>query len=58
MLLKNDEENAISGAISIDGTWQKRGFSSRYAVVVAILVETDEEVDYEVMSKHCFECQK
>ena len=55
---ENDEDNAISVAISIDGSWQKRGFSSRYGVVTAILIDTGEVIDYEIMSKHCFECQK
>ena len=53
-----DPDGAIPVAISIDGTWHKRGFSSKYGVVVAILVETGEVIDFEVISKHCFECKK
>ena len=44
--------------LSVDGTWHKRGFSSKYGVVVALLVETGEVIDFEVISKHCFECKK
>ena len=29
-----------------------------WGVVVAILIETGEVIDYEVLSKHCFECKK
>ena len=55
---KQDEDGAISVAVSLDGTWQRRGYSSRYGVVVAILVDTGEVVDFEVLSMHCHECSK
>ena len=55
---ENYEDNAIAVAISIDGSWQNGAFSSRYGVVTAILVDTGEVIDYEIMSKQCFECQK
>ena len=55
---KIDPDGAIPVAVSIDGTWHKRGYSSKYGVVVAILVDTGEVIDYEVLSKHCFECTK
>lgn len=55
---KQDGDNALPVAISIDGTWHRRGYSSKYGVVVAILVDTGEVVDVEVLSKHCFECKK
>ena len=54
----SDPDGSIPVAVSIDGTWHKRGYSSKYGVVVAILVETVEVIDYEVLSKHCFECKK
>ena len=52
-----DPDGAIPVAISVDGTWHKRGFSSKYGVMVASLVETGEVIDFEVISKHCFECK-
>ena len=55
---KQDKDGAISVAVSLDGTWQKRGYSSKYGVVVAILVETGEVVDFEVLSMHCHQCRK
>lgn len=55
---KRDADGAIPVAVSIDGTWQKRGFTSKYGVVIAILVDTGEVVDFEVLSLHCHECRK
>ena len=55
---KRDVDGAIPVAVSIDGTWQKRGFTSKYGVVIAILVDTGEVVDFEVLSLHCHECRK
>ena len=55
---KTDIDGAIPVAVSIDGTWQKRGFTSKYGIVTAILVDTGEVVDFEVLSLHCYECRK
>eukprot|EP00795_Rhopilema_esculentum_P011802 gene11802-2183_t len=46
-LASEDEDGAVPAAITIDGTWHKRGFSSKYGVVVALSVETAEVLDYE-----------
>ena len=55
---KEDVDGAISVAVSVDGTWQKRGYSSKFGVVLAILVDTGEVVDFEVLSLHCHGCKK
>ncbi len=55
---KEDDHGAISVAVSLDGTWQKRGYSSKFGIVVVVLVDTGEVVDYEVLSMHCHECKK
>ena len=55
---KEDKEGAVPVAVSVDGTWHKRGFSSKYGVVVAILVDTGEVIDFDVLSKHCYQCKK
>ena len=55
---KRDFDGAIPVAVSIDCTWQKRGFTSKYGVVIAILVDTGEVVNLEVLSLHCHECRK
>ena len=55
---KRDMDGAIPVAVSMDCTWQKRGFTSKYGIVIAILVDTGEVVDFEVLSLHCHECRK
>ena len=47
-------DDTIFVAVSVDGTWQKRGYSFKYGVVVVILMV----VDFEVLSMHCHECRK
>ena len=53
----NATTDIFSVAISIDGTWQKRGYSSLLGVVFVISIETGEVLDFEVCSKVCFECR-
>lgn len=50
--LSNSTDIAISG----DGTWQKRGFSSKNGVVTAIGKNSGKSVDVEVMTTVCFGC--
>ena len=52
---ENDDEvhNTI---ISTDGTWQKRGFSSRNGVVSIISSTTGKCLDYRVKTKTCKAC--
>ena len=44
-------------AVTVDGTWQKRGHSSRIGVVFVIAVRTGEVLDYSLKSLSCHECQ-
>ena len=44
-------------AVTVDGTWQKRGHSSKIGVVFIISVLTGEILDYEVKSLICHECR-
>ena len=44
-------------AVSVDGTWQKRGHSSKIGVVFVISIRTGEILDYEVKSLACHECK-
>lgn len=46
---ENDVEIA-KVAVTVDGTWQKRGHSSKIGVVFVISVDTGEILDYEVKS--------
>ena len=41
---------------SVDGTWQKRGHSSKIGVVSVLSIRTGEVLDYEVLSHFCQEC--
>jgi hypothetical protein len=43
-------------AVSFDGTWAKRGFTSLTGVVFVISVDTGEVLDYHVLSKACQKC--
>ena len=40
-------------SVSVDGTWQKRGFSFLNGVVAAISIDTGNVVDWEVMARYC-----
>ena len=42
--------------MSVDGTWQKRGFASLNGVVVAISTSNFKVLDVETMSRHCKAC--
>ena len=44
-------------SVSVDGTWQKRGFSSLNVVVAAISIDTGKVVDCEVMARYCKACK-
>ena len=43
-------------AVTVDGTWQKRGHSSKIGVVFVLSVQTGEVLDFEVKSLYCHEC--
>ncbi|GFU52661.1 uncharacterized protein TNCV_3893201 [Trichonephila clavipes] len=40
-------------AVDVDGSWQKRGFSSKNGLVTVTSVDTGKVIDVEVFSKHC-----
>ena len=40
-------------AVSVDGTWQKRGHFSKTGVVFVISIRTGEVLDYELKTLHC-----
>jgi len=43
-------------AVSVDGTWQKRGHTSRIGVVFIISIETGEVLDFVIKSLICHVC--
>ena len=53
----NEEGVPIANiAVSVDGTWQKRGHTSKIGVVFVLSVLTGEVLDYEVLSHVCHAC--
>ena len=42
--------------VSVDGTWQKRGFASLNGIITVISKENGKCIDIEVKSKHCNSC--
>ncbi|CAH3152730.1 unnamed protein product [Pocillopora meandrina] len=49
-------DDVVDAAVSFDGTWAKRGFTSLTGVVFVISVDTGEVLDYHVLSKECRKC--
>ena len=60
MVVAANEVKAKEGTsdigVSVDGTWQKRGFASLNGVVVAISTSNSKVLDVETMSRHCKSC--
>ena len=50
-------DQVIDLGVSVDGTWMKRGYLSKYGVTAAIACKTGEVLDYEIMSKLCSNCK-
>lgn len=40
-------------SVAVDGTWQKRGYTSQNGVITATSVDTGKVIDVEILSKHC-----
>ena len=55
--VNEDGEKIAKVAVTVDGTWQGRGHSSKIGVVFVISVRTSEVLDYEVLSLVCHGCQ-
>ncbi len=52
------DNDAGECGISIDGTWQKRGYSSHNGVVTATFSRPQKCLDVEVLSDKCQQCLK
>lgn len=50
------DDSVIDLAVSFDGSWHKRGFTSNYGVGSVIHIETGLVIDYCVLSKFCRNC--
>ena len=59
LLNKPKDENGndfVDCAVSCDGSWQRRGFSSLNGYITAISMDTGKIVDAEIMSRYCKGC--
>ncbi|XP_065641660.1 uncharacterized protein LOC136073639 [Hydra vulgaris] len=54
--LDSQADILCDAGVSVDGTWQRRGFSSNNGIVAAISIDTGRVLDIEVMSKYCQAC--
>ena len=51
-------DDAIDIAVSFDGTWSKRGFTTNFGVGLVISVDSGQVLDYDFASKICVQCSK
>lgn len=50
--------NDIACGVSVDGTWQRRGYSSLNGCVTAISIDTGKILDMEILSQYCYTCER
>ena len=55
--ISDDGHKLTKVAVTIDGTWQKRGYSSKNGILFLISARTGEVLDFEVLSLVCHQCQ-
>ncbi|XP_070539717.1 uncharacterized protein [Ptychodera flava] len=53
-----DDGRTVDVAVSVDGSWVSRSFSSLYGFVSVISIDTGKVLDRHVSSSYCRECQK
>ncbi|GFX38417.1 uncharacterized protein TNCV_2343921 [Trichonephila clavipes] len=58
LVLHPTKNKIVECGISVDGTWQRRGYSSMNRCVAALSVDTGKVVDIEIMSSYCPTCRK
>ena len=51
------ENEVVDTRVSVDGTWQKRGYSSLNGVVTIIASENGKCVDTQILAKECKSCE-
>lgn len=52
------DSDVINIGVSYDGTWMKRGHTSKYGLGLVIDILTGLVLDFEIMSKYCSICEK
>ncbi|GFV84786.1 uncharacterized protein TNCV_4297681 [Trichonephila clavipes] len=58
IVLHPTKNKIVECGFSVDGTWQRRGYSSMNGCVAALSVDTGKVVDIEIMSSYCPTCRK
>ncbi|GFW05623.1 uncharacterized protein TNCV_4003251 [Trichonephila clavipes] len=58
LVLHPTNNKIVECGISVDGTWQRRGYSSMNGCVAALSVDTGKVVEIEIMSSYCPTCRK
>ena len=56
--LKGPNNDTNDAAVSIDGTWQRKGFTSTLGVVTAISVDNGKVLDCVILSRSCKGCTR
>ena len=51
-----NEDTVIETAVSCDGSWQKRGYSSLNGVIMVISMDNGKILDIEPMARTCKSC--
>jgi len=51
-----EDDGIYNIAVSGDGTWRRRGYTSAYGVITALSTLTGKVLDMEIMLKECREC--
>ena len=54
---KSEENNVTDTGISVDGTWQRRGYSSFNGVVTALSMDNGKVFDTEPLTRLCEGCK-
>ena len=57
-MITEDNEKFANVAVTVDGTWMKRGYQSKLGVVFVQSVRTGEVLDYVVKSLYCHKCTR
>ena len=50
--LRNETSQNIGIGVTVDGTWQRRGYTSLNGVVIAMSVDSEKLLDVETMSRY------
>ena len=56
--LRHGDDSISDIGVSVDGTWQRRGFVSLNGTVAAISIDNGKIIDVEIMQRHCKPCQQ